>query len=90
MRAVRVVVRGRVQGVGFRAWVVREAMALGVAGEVSNRPDGSVEVEGVGAIPALERLVAALRQGPSHAHVEQLVEEWFERARAPHGFHITH
>jgi len=65
-------------------------MALGVAGEVSNRPDGSVEVEGVGAIPALERLVAALRQGPSHAHVEQLVEEWFERAHAPHGFHITH
>ena len=48
MNAVRVVVRGRVQGVGFRAWVVREATALGVEGVVRNRPDGSVEAEGVG------------------------------------------
>jgi len=89
MRAVRVVVRGRVQGVGFRAWVVREATALGVHGAVANRADGSVEVEGVGEESTLERFVAALRTGPRHARIEHIEESWFERARVPDGFHIT-
>jgi acylphosphatase len=89
MQAVRVVVRGRVQGVGFRAWVVREATAMGVSGEVANRPDGSVEVEGVGSAAALERFVAALRRGPAPARVEQVVADWFEREPARHGFHIS-
>ena len=89
MNAVRVVVRGRVQGVGFRAWVVREATALGVEGEVRNRPDGSVEAEGVGRRDVLERFVAALRRGPAHARVEQVVEEWFERGAAIRGFRIS-
>jgi len=93
MLAVRVVVRGRVQGVGFRAWVVQRATELGISGQVANRADGSVGVEGVGARGALERFVAALRVGPTHARVEQVEEEWFEREGAPrggvHGFHIT-
>jgi len=89
MQAVRVVVQGRVQGVGFRAWVVRQAAALGVSGAVWNRPDGGVEAEGVGAAVALEGFVAALRSGPSHAHVEHVAEQWFERAEAPRGFRVT-
>ena len=89
MQAVRVVVTGRVQGVGFRACVVREATALGIAGRVWNRPDGGVEAEAVGPGRALERFVAVLREGPRLARVEQVAEEWFECRDVPRGFQVT-
>jgi acylphosphatase len=89
MQAVRVVVSGRVQGVGFRAWVAREATSLGVAGRVWNRSDGRVEVEAVGPAATLERFLAALRQGPRLARVEQVAEQWFECREAPRGFQVT-
>jgi acylphosphatase len=89
MQAVRVVVHGRVQGVGFRAWVVREATALGVGGRVWNRADGGVEAEAVGSAAALGRFVAALRSGPRLARVEQLSEHWFESREVPQGFQVT-
>ena len=89
MQAVRVIVHGRVQGVGFRAWVVRQAADFGVRGAVWNRTDGAVEAEAVGPEPALQRFVAALRAGPAHARVEQVAEQWFERAEVPSGFRVT-
>jgi len=89
MKAVRVVVSGRVQGVGFRAWTVREAKALGLAGRVWNRPDGDVEAEAVGAGPALERFVEAMRQGPRLARVEQVAEQWFESPDVPRDFRVA-
>jgi acylphosphatase len=89
VQAVRVVVSGRVQGVGFRAWVVRQATELGIAGSVWNRPDGGVEAEAVGSGAVLERFVAALRQGPRMARVEQVSEQWFECREAPRGFQVT-
>ena len=71
---LRLVVRGRVQGVGFR-WFVREAArSAGVAGWVRNNPDGSVELEAGGAAPALARLRAAVEAGPPGARIEQVVE----------------
>jgi acylphosphatase len=89
MRAVRIVVSGRVQGVGFRAFVQRLADELGVTGWVRNRADGSVEAEAVGREPELVRFVEALRAGPRHARVEHADEEWFESAGAPRGFRVT-
>lgn len=69
MMRIHVAVRGRVQGVGFR-WFAREtARALDLAGWVSNRPDGSVEVAAEGAEPAIGSLLAALRDGPDGASV---------------------
>jgi len=65
----RVVVRGTVQGVFFRASCQREAYARGVAGWVANRPDGAVEAVFEGADSAVEALVAWCRQGPPHAAV---------------------
>jgi acylphosphatase len=65
----RVVVRGTVQGVFFRASCQREAAARSVAGWVSNRPDGAVEAVFEGADAAVEALVEWCRQGPPHAHV---------------------
>jgi acylphosphatase len=66
------VVRGRVQGVGFR-WFVRErARELGVRGWVRNRADGSVEVEAAGESESLDRFRQWLSRGPSGAHVSRL------------------
>lgn len=65
----RVVVKGTVQGVFFRASCQREAAARRVAGWVSNRPDGAVEAVFEGADSAVEALVDWCRQGPPHADV---------------------
>lgn len=65
---VRATIRGRVQMVGFRAFVVDQAD--GLHGTVANRPDGSVECVAEGPAVAVDRLVAALHQGPPHARVE--------------------
>ena len=74
MSELHVVVRGRVQGVGFR-WFVRErARRLGLAGWVRNQRDGSVEVAARGAADALHALEAALREGPDGADVTSVDE----------------
>jgi len=65
----RVVVRGTVQGVFFRASCQREAAGRGVAGWVSNRPDGAVEAVFEGEQAAVDALVSWCRQGPPHADV---------------------
>lgn len=71
---IRLVVRGRVQGVGFR-WFVRErARAEGLAGWVRNNPDGSVELEAGGPAGGLARLRAAVAEGPDGARVASVHE----------------
>jgi acylphosphatase len=64
-----VILTGRVQGVGFRWWALREADSLGLRGTVRNHPDGSVEVHAAGPAEALATFLAALRRGPSSANV---------------------
>ena len=66
----RAIVRGRVQGVWYRASTRDAARAAGVAGWVRNRPDGSVEALLEGEPDAVERVVAFLREGPPHARVD--------------------
>lgn len=70
MDAVRYIVSGRVQGVGFRWFVMREAARLDLAGYVRNLPDGTVEVVAQGAVSALVSLESALRHGPPAARVD--------------------
>ena len=69
MIAKKFVVSGRVQGVGFRYFVVREAEALGLAGWVRNLPDGRVEVVVSGEDVPVGVLEGRLWQGPPHARV---------------------
>lgn len=64
------VVRGRVQGVGYRWFVRSAAVAEGLHGHVENLPDGSVRCEAEGEAAALQRFAAALRQGPRLARVD--------------------
>ncbi|MFN4142015.1 acylphosphatase [Aestuariivirga sp.] len=68
-RAVHVMVEGRVQGVGFRAFVEREARARGLRGWVRNRSDGSVEAVFAGEAEDLQRMIAACQRGPRMAVV---------------------
>lgn len=70
------IVEGRVQGVGFRAFVMDQADRLGVTGWVRNRWDGTVEVTAEGDHATLEKLVSALRQGPRASYVSNLNLEW--------------
>jgi acylphosphatase len=72
--ARRFVVRGRVQGVGFRWFVEREAHILGIAGWVRNNADGSVEVLAQGTQDQLSGLRTRLREGPRAARVDDVEE----------------
>ena len=78
MDRLRLTIQGRVQGVGFRYFVLREARTLGVNGWVRNRPDGAVLVAAEGPRPTLERLRALVSQGPRSARVTDVGEEWSE------------
>jgi acylphosphatase len=68
------VVRGRVQGVGFRWFVEREAKTLGISGWVRNNSDGSVEVLASGTQEQLFGLRSRLQQGPRAARVDNVEE----------------
>lgn len=68
--AFRLTVFGRVQGVGFRAFVLREAQRRGLRGWVRNRSDGSVEAVLIGADGAVAAVVAACDAGPPAARVD--------------------
>jgi len=70
VEAKRYIVRGRVQGVGFRWFVEREAHILGIAGWVRNNHDGSVEVLAQGTRDQLLGLHSRLREGPRAARVD--------------------
>jgi acylphosphatase len=71
-RFVHVTIRGRVQGVGFRAFVERQALERGLDGWVRNRRDGSVEAVLSGAATAVDAVLEACRAGPAGAAIEAL------------------
>jgi len=87
LAAYRYLIRGRVQGVGYRYFALREAESLGVAGFVRNLPDGSVEVVAEAAEQALGRFEDRLRAGPSFSDVSG-VERTSLTPRGALGFHI--
>jgi acylphosphatase len=88
MPRIYLLVRGRVQGVGFRAFVLPHAQALGLSGWVRNRVDGSVELEAEGDPAALERLVEAVSRGPSGARVAGVERSARGEGKGPTGFRL--
>jgi len=86
-RAVRLRIEGRVQGVGFRAFVEREAERHGLDGWVRNRRDGGVEAVVSGPAASVDAMVAACRQGPANARVDMLKAIEEPAAPAP-GFSV--
>jgi acylphosphatase len=83
MKRVRATVRGRVQGVGFRAFAAREARRRGLGGWVRNELDGSVSVLAQGEDAAVDAFLAWLRQGPPSARVTSVDPEWLAADAAP-------
>ena len=88
VQARRFVVRGRVQGVGFRWFVEREAHILGIAGWVRNNHDGSVEVQAQGTRDQLSGLRSRLQQGPRAARVDGVEEHESTAAAGLNAFRI--
>jgi acylphosphatase len=73
--AVRLVIEGHVQGVGFRWWMTDQATRLGVSGWVRNRRDGAVEALVIGRTEDIEKLEQTCRQGPLGSRVESVTRE---------------
>jgi acylphosphatase len=86
-RCVRVLIEGRVQGVGFRYWTERVARELGLTGWVRNRRDGSVEALFAGSAEAVGEMLDRARDGPPSAAVAS-VRILEENADTPVGFEI--
>ena len=87
MKSVRVRIEGRVQGVGYRAWVERMASSAGISGWVRNRADGSVEAVFQGGDIRVSEMIARCETGPSAASVTN-VEVFDEAGGAFTGFEI--
>ena len=81
-------VNGWVQGVGYRYFVVNNALALGLRGYVRNVSDGSVEVLAQGTRPKLERLLTFLQRGPAAAEVNAISTHWGQPTEHLSGFHV--
>ena len=82
-------VRGRVQGVGYRVFALREGMALGLDGSVANMGDGSVRVVAEGSRRDLETLLSTLREGPPAGWVDDVLVSWEPARGMEPGFRIT-
>ncbi|MFI5033244.1 MAG: acylphosphatase [Reyranellales bacterium] len=86
MLQARLVISGRVQGVGYRDWAIETGRRLGLAGWVRNRRDGAVEALIVGEEGAVGQMIEACRRGPSLAHVEEIDVDPVDLDILPDGF----
>ena len=80
MKAIDVIVAGRVQKVGFRAFTRRNAIMLGVKGYVENTDDGKVHVVLEGDEHQIDKLLELIRQGPNVAQVREVKVSEIEKA----------
>jgi len=87
--AAHIIVKGLVQGVGFRWFVEREAKKLGLSGYVKNRFDGNVEAEVEGDRGLIEELIAILKVGNRSSRVTDLQITWLNFASKYLDFRIT-
>ena len=81
---------GFVQGVGYRQFVKRNALPLGITGYVKNSPDGRVEVLAQGQKEEIGKLIKILEKGPFFSEVKSVQVEWEEEKEHFDGFEIIH
>jgi acylphosphatase len=82
----RLVISGRVQGVGYRDWAIDTGLRLGLTGWVRNRRDGAVEALIVGEEGAVGQMIEACRRGPPGARVDEIDVEPVDLDILPAGF----
>lgn len=90
MKRVHLIISGDVQGVGYRAWVLRYAKGKGLTGWVKNREDGAVEVVAEGSKNALEELISYCEKGPEVAWVERVTSTWGVATGEFGGFNVIY
>jgi acylphosphatase len=88
--AAEIIVEGRVQGVGYRDFVRRRAIGLGVAGYVMNLADGRVRVHAEGARVVIEDLVRQLEKGPPLSRVDRIAVRWLLPGRRFTSFEVRY
>ena len=89
LRRAHLLVQGRVQGVGFRAFVQSQAVRRALTGWVKNLPDGRVESEVEGEETLVNAFIQTVRRGPSLAHVQNVDLEWINPHARESSFEIT-
>jgi acylphosphatase len=85
-KALKVRITGRVRGVGYRAWTLRQASVLGLRGWVRNEADGSVSALVGGTVAAVDRMLELFRSGPSGARVTGVAVHPADPSELPPGF----
>jgi len=88
-KAFHAVIRGKVQGVGFRYFTQQLAVELQIEGWVRNQPDNTVEIWAVGPKEALEQFMQCLEAGSIGSRVDQIEAQWSEDPGNTRGFEIT-
>jgi acylphosphatase len=88
MDYLRARIQGRVQGVGYRHFIVVEAGRLGLRGRVRNLPGGDVEIEAEGRRAGLDELIERARIGPPYARVTNVTAQWAEGPSRYSGFDV--
>ena len=83
MKARLLRIEGRVQGVGYRDWLIRQASSAGLSGWVRNRADGTVEALISGEEAAMGSVLLAARRGPPLARVDRIEESFAEAPEEP-------
>lgn len=89
IKRAHVYISGRVQGVFFRAWVLDNARGLGLRGWVRNRFDGSVEAVFEGPPASVDLMVKKCHDGPDHARVDTVLDDYSEAAEELAGFEVN-
>lgn len=90
MEQAHVFISGFVQGVGFRAFIKRQAQRLGLTGFVKNLKDGRVESVLQGEKENIDEMIQLCNHGPMLSEVEEVVVEWEEAREESDGFKIDH
>ena len=89
MERLHAVIRGNVQGVGFRYFIQRKARQLNLRGWVRNNDDGTVELVAEGSRPELEQLMMAAEEGPRLARVQRVEAQWSSATGGLDEFDLT-
>lgn len=90
MKRIHLNISGFVQGVGYRAWVKRQARSLPLTGWIRNRQDGAVEVIAEGSTEKLNEFIALCRQGPPVSDVTDVTVQWSAATREFELFEVVY